>query len=197
LYNVSTDPGQQNNIYDQHPEVVRAMREHYEQWVAGTKPVMEQTNFVSVGTPREPTTWLSSCNWTGSYADNWNNLKNQHTPGFWSLQVESGGQYRVTMYLFHPAAKTPLNGKLKQITARPVAQARLLIDGAATTIQTAQTDSHVTFDIFLKKGQRVELEGQFLDRDGKVLCGAFYTFLQKKNQEGEVPSVIQYVSVGK
>lgn len=107
------------------------------------------------------------------------------------------------MYLFHPGSKTPLSeslakpgagGPARPIKSRPVAQARLLVDVAATTIPAARSDTHVSFDISLKKGQQVTLEGQFLDKEGNVLCGAFYTFLQKKDPKGNVPSLIEYVS---
>ena len=194
LHDVSTDPGQKIDLYDQHPEVVRTMRRFYEQWVAGTRPIMEQTNFVSVGTPHEAITWLSSCNWTGSYADNWGNLAKQDTPGHWNLQVETGGNYRVSMYMFHPEANVPLNGSLRRVESRPVAQARLLLDGKATTVPTTPEDTHVTFDIQLTKGNRVQLEGHFLDKAGKVLSGAFYTFLQKVDENSNGPSVVDYVS---
>jgi hypothetical protein len=96
------------------------------------------------------------------------------------------------MYLFHPASNTPLGGQLKQVAARPIAQARLIVDGSETTVQTAPTDTDVTFEISLEKDRRVELAGQFLNEDGKVVCGAFYTFLQKKDSQGETPSVIDH-----
>jgi len=205
LHDVATDPGQVKNLYEQRPEVVEAMRTHYEEWTRGTTPIMGKTNYVSVGTPHEETTWLSSCNWTGSYADNWGNLARQDVPGHWSLQVESEGVYRVSIYMFHPAANGLLNGSVtkpssggraRPIKARPVAQARLVVDGKAITVETAPKDTHVTFELSLKKGQRVKLEGQFLDRAGKILCGAFYTFVQKTDENGVASSVQEYVSAG-
>ncbi len=196
LHDVTADPGQTRNLYDQHPEVVQTIRAHYEQWVEDTEPIMNQTNFVSVGVPQEKITWLSSCNWTGSYADNWGNLASQKVPGYWSLQVEKGGNYRVSMYMFHPETNAPLNGGLKQVRPRPVTQARLLVTGeGTTTVPVEPEDTHVTFDISLKKGEQVKLEGRFLDKDGKVLSGAFYTFVQKVEPDAEPLPVIEYVSV--
>ena len=194
LHNIAIDPGQEINVYDRHPEVVRIMRDHYQQWVAEVSPVMGQTNLVSVGTPHEKITWLSACNWTGSYADNWGNLARQNTPGHWNLQVETTGNYRVAMYMFHPQAKVPLNGRLKTVKARPVARARLLIDGVGTTKPTAPEDTHATFELSLKKGQRLELEGHFLSKAGEILSGAFYTFVQHQSEHAAGPNVIEYVS---
>lgn len=181
LYDIAKDPGQKTNVYDQNPEIVRTLRDYYEQWHRRTEPIMEQTNLFSIGTPHEPITWLSACNWTDSYADNWGNLRSQNIPGHWDLQVESSGQYQVSMYMFHPDADTPLNGQLRNVKSRPVTKARLLLDSEATTKQTSATDTHATFDINLKMGQTVSLEGQFLDRDGKILSGAFYTFVQRSD----------------
>ena len=98
------------------------------------------------------------------------------------------------MYLFHPEANVPLNGSLRRVESRPVAQACLLLDGKATTVPTTPEDTYVTFDIQLTKGNRVALEGHFLDKAGKVLSGAFYTFLQKVDENSNGPSVVDYVS---
>lgn len=196
LHDVTKDPGQENNLYDQHPDVVQQMREHYEQWVKQTSPLMNQPNFVSIGTPHEATTWLSSCNWTGSYADNWGNLRSQNTPGLWYLQVEKTGEYRVSMYLFHPDANTPLGGQINRVPVRPVTQVRLLLDGEAIeTKATMPKDTHATFELSLKQGQKVTLQGNFLDKESKVLCGAFYTFVQKIDAQGNTADIRKFVSV--
>lgn len=180
LYDVASDPGQEKNLHARRPEVVRALRAHYEAWCRKIEPVMGQTNHVSVGTPHERVTWLSSCNWTGSYCDNWSNLASRNRFGHWSLQVESSGDYEVSMYVFHPEAKIPLNRSFRNVPARPVARAKLIAGGQERLADTSPTDTHVTFTLSLEKGQKLELEGKFLDRDGKPLCGSFYTFMKKK-----------------
>ena len=55
--------------------------------------------------------WAGSCNWTGSYADNWWNLAEVEGNKFgsWNLEVASTAAYEVSFYLFHPALQTPLN----------------------------------------------------------------------------------------
>ena len=40
LYDMIADPGQTTNVIDRHPEVVAAMRKAYDQWWAGTVPMM-------------------------------------------------------------------------------------------------------------------------------------------------------------
>jgi arylsulfatase len=40
LYDMLADPGQTTNVIDEHPDVVAKMREAYDQWWAGTVPMM-------------------------------------------------------------------------------------------------------------------------------------------------------------
>lgn len=181
LYDVSTDPGQKRNVYDQHPKVVQAMRDYYEKWFQEVAKVQGQTNYFHVGAKQEPVAWLSSCNWTGSYCDNWGNLATGRRFGWWNLVADSSGEYEVSLYMFHPDADTPLNKSLLNVPARPVAKAKLIVDGEATVVDTQPEDTHAVFHLSLKKGQKLKLEGQFLDAAGKPLFGSCYTFVKKSD----------------
>lgn len=179
LYNVAADPGQRENLYSKRPKIVSAMRDYYEQWCGDTQPVMEQTNYFGIGVDEEPVTWLSSCNWTGSYCDSWGNLASGICLGSWNLEVESTGDYEVTMYLFHPDSHTPLNKPLQQVPARPITKAKLIIDGKEVIVDIHPGETHATFQLSLEKDDKVVLEGQFLDAMNKPLFGAPYTFVRK------------------
>jgi arylsulfatase B len=179
LYDIASDPGQQKNVYAERPEIVKAMRAYYEDWVSRSQPLMNQTNFIRIGTANEPVTWLSCCNWTGSYCDNWGNLASGNRLGHWSLEVDATGDYEVSLYLFHPDANTPLNQPLQNVPARPITKAKLIIDGKPQVIETKPEDTHATFHVPLKQGSKITLEGQFLGQDDKPLFGAAYTFVKK------------------
>jgi arylsulfatase A-like enzyme len=201
LYDVASDPGQENNIAGKHDDVVRTMRKAYENWVAESQPVMDQTNFVTAGTDREPVTWLSACNWTGSYADNWENLADVegHKFGHWYLDVATSGDYEVSLYLFHPALQNPLSqgyDGFDKVPARPVAKAQLLVDDNVQTLDTRSEETHATFRVSLNKGEQVKLEGRFLDSAGNPICGSFYTFVQKVDEGAALPTILEYVSPG-
>jgi hypothetical protein len=199
LYDISSDPGQQNNLYDQQEDVVQKMRAHYERWAEETLPVMEQENYVTIGTTHEAITWLSACNWTGSYADNWGNLADVEGNkfGHWNLDVAFSGDYEVSLYMFHPSLQNPLNqgyDGFSIIPPRPVAKAQLLLDDKTETVDTRPGDTHASFRVKLDQGQQVKLEGRFLDSEGNPLCGSFYTFVQKLDESAPIPSVAEYVS---
>ena len=63
LYDISTDPGQSNNIAEQHPEIVAEMREFYEQWWAELKPTFSQTTEIYSGHPEHPVVSLTAHDW--------------------------------------------------------------------------------------------------------------------------------------
>ena len=50
LYDMQKDPGQQNNVVEQHPDVVDAMRAEYDRWWKATRPLM-----VNEDAPMSPT----------------------------------------------------------------------------------------------------------------------------------------------
>ena len=180
LYDIASDPGQRNDISSQHPKVVQAMREFYEKWCRDSRPIMEQSNYVKIGDDREPVTWLSSCNWTGSYCDNWGNLATGTCLGHWNVEVETPGEYEISLYMFHPDSHTPLNHSLLNVPARPVAKAKLIVGDRRMVQDTKPADTHATFTVNLKQGDKMNLEGQFLDAQGEPLFGACYTFVKKK-----------------
>lgn len=57
-----TDPGQQNNFYDQRLEAVRTLKDHYESCGTDTEKIMEQTNYMTVDSEKESMIWPSACN---------------------------------------------------------------------------------------------------------------------------------------
>ena len=74
LYDLSTDPGQQNDIAEQHPEVVRKLEDYYNRWLEDALKGYNQTRYIYIGTEHENPCMLYSSDWQGSYADNVGNL---------------------------------------------------------------------------------------------------------------------------
>ena len=177
LYDLATDPGQNSDLAAQRPEVVKTLREHYERWSDATKPLLNPINYVIVGSPAEPTTRLTSADWLGPYAGDWQVLGRADLPlfGGWNIETGSAGNYEISLYLFPPEAATPLNQSMRSAPARPITGARLLVDGKEYIGPTAGSATHARFNIPFLVGERHRLEGQFLDRAGQPLCGAFFT----------------------
>jgi len=165
-----------------HPDVVAAMRKHYEQWWAKTYPLFEQRRYIHVGSEKANPVMLYSCDWHGSYADNFGNLAAGNQIGTWDVVVEREGQYRITLSRWHPAADcaldAPLEGPLGKGKAVPVAKARVKVGDADVSKPTAGGQKQVSFTLGLKAG-KTQLSTWFYDKDGKPLCSAYYTRVER------------------
>ncbi len=184
LYDLATDPGQEMNIASQRPDIVKVLREHYEFWLGPTKAVMGRPNFIQVGSPAENPTVLSAADWAGPYCGEWAELKPGATPkfGHWDIEAAATGEYEISLYLFPPESGTHLNESFRNVPARPVTGARLLLDDKVCTLRTATDTTHARFVIPMQQGERHRIEGQLLDASDQPLWGAIYVLVRPATQ---------------
>jgi len=182
LYDVSTDPHQDKDVAAQHPDIAAAMRKHYEQWWAKTYPQFEQKRYIHLGSEKANPVMLYSCDWRGSYADNFGNLAAGNQIGSWDVVVEREGQYRITLSRWHPAADcaldAPLEGPSGRGKAVPIAKARVKVGDADRSRPTASGQKRVSFTLPLDAG-KTQLSTWFYDEDGEELCSAYYTRVER------------------
>ena len=176
LYDIALDPGQKTNVAGEHPDIVRAMREHYERWWAQVEPIAKEPCRVHIGSDRENPARLTCADWYMVYADNFGHLQ-QNVNSYWNLQVERPGDYRFTLTRWPPEADAALDVALTGPTgegkALPIAKARLKITEFDESKSVAPGDKSVTFAVRLKAG-KTRLQTWFYDAAGNELCGAFY-----------------------
>jgi len=176
LYDIALGPGQKTNVAGEHPDVVRAMREHYERWWAEVEPIAKEPCYVHIGSDHENPVRLTCADWYMVYADNFGHLQ-QKVNSYWNLQVERAGDYRFTLTRWPPEANAALDAALTGPTgegkALPIAKARLQIDEFDESKSVAPGDKSVTFAVRLKAG-KTRLQTWFYDAAGNELCGAFY-----------------------
>jgi len=184
LYDMSTDPGQKADLAARRNDVVQVMRKHYENWTGVTRQFLRFENYNVVGSPAEPVTLFTSADWIGPWAGDLKELGRTDLPlfGAWNMEAAATGDFEIRLYLFPPPADTPLNQSLRNVPARPVAGARLLIDGKEYMTQTTPAATHARFTIPLRQGDRHRIEGQFLDASGKRICGAFFAQVTRSNR---------------
>ena len=180
LYNLANDPGQKTNVINDYPEVVRLLREHYAQWRREMTPLQKQVNTISIGVDSEPTTFLSSANWIGSYADSWHNLRGGRKNGYWDIQVERSGRYEIALYGWPKGCGAALNAPFKGLRARAVAEAKLKIGDKGVKKKTAPGDMSAVFTVSLAKGDKPRLQSWFYDKAGKDLGGSYFVYVTKR-----------------
>ncbi|HAF58291.1 MAG TPA: N-acetylgalactosamine-4-sulfatase, partial [Opitutae bacterium] len=63
LYNIETDPGQEQDISGKHPEKVAKMRAFYDAWWAELEPTFARTTELHIGHHDHPVVSLTSHDW--------------------------------------------------------------------------------------------------------------------------------------
>ena len=187
LYDVHTDPGQQTNVAEQHPEVVSRLYEFYDQWWKSLAPNQRPLQAIPIGKDPNPV-HLDIAEWEGVWVDFSNAVRQgERVNGVWHLQVSHEGRYTFTLRRWPeelglpmraPAPKGPwpyAAGK-----ALPIGKVRVEIQGQTAMANVAEDIDAVRLTLALKAGRTV-LKTAFLDGQGKILCGAYYTDVQREH----------------
>jgi arylsulfatase A-like enzyme len=182
LYDIASDPGQKADIAEKHPDVVKAMREHYERWWAEVEPIAKEPCYVHIGSQQENPVNLTCADWHMVYADNFGHLQ-QKVNSYWNLLVEREGEYQFALSRWPPesgaAMDAQLNGPRGEGKALPVAKARMQIGDFDESRPVAPGDKSATFTTRLKPGN-TRLQTWLYDASGTELCGAFYVIVTRQ-----------------
>lgn len=181
LYDLTTDPMQAHDLAMTRPDVLAALRAHYESWLATTRQMAGRPNHIVVGTPNESPTVLTAADWIGPYCGEWSELKESAQPKFGAWDIEAGatGNYEVRLYFFPPESGRRLDESFRAAPARPVAGASLRLDDREYTMRATPAATHVRFEISLQLGERHRIEGRLLDAMDRPLWGAIYVLIRR------------------
>ena len=202
LYNVANDPHQDRDVAGQNPEVLKGLNSYYDDWYQHAYAEFRNPRYIHLGHPGVPEVILYASDWQGDSCDNPGTLALGTAKGRWDIEVESTGDYRVELSRWPFESGKPLTEDAKgrapdpsaveshfasdqptgeggkknfreQGGARPIAKAQLMVADSNQTIDTKPGDKTATFTLHLK-ASKTRLTANFLDKDGKILCGAFY-----------------------
>lgn len=82
LYDMQADPGQQQNVADQHPEQFKTMVKFYDRWWDELEPTFAQTTEIYIGHKDHPTVTLTGHDWIQSELPPWNQQHIRGAEGF-------------------------------------------------------------------------------------------------------------------
>ncbi|MEI8196927.1 MAG: sulfatase-like hydrolase/transferase, partial [Phycisphaerae bacterium] len=183
LCDLAKDPHQDRNVAGQFGKVLQDLSRFYDGWHKVAYAEFLKIRYIHLGDPGVPEVDLYANDWNGDYCDWKDNLIAGKAVGSWDIEVETPGEYKVELSRWpFESGKTltegwSLDGGKKSSSgetgARPIAKARLLIADQDKTMETKAVDTSAAFTLALKPGS-TKLTAQFLDAQGKVLCGAFY-----------------------
>ena len=166
LYDIVSDPGQQKNIAEDHPNVVKRLRGDYEKWWTSLAPALAQTVRYGLGGAENPTT-LASHDWlmSGVKQAAWHQShvsRGSLINGAWAVDVEQAGEYEITLYRWAPYLNKAMGIK----------KARLAIGKIDEEIALTNDATKATFRVTIKKGPAM-LQSWLTRPDGKQ-HGAYY-----------------------
>lgn len=94
LYNLDSDPMQENNVIEKHPEVVEKMRKHLYDWWDDVKHVANEPQRIIIGSDKENPLMLSGVEWLDVFIDQQTQvMRGQRKFGYWLLEVAEAGEY--------------------------------------------------------------------------------------------------------
>ncbi|MEM7394920.1 MAG: sulfatase-like hydrolase/transferase, partial [Verrucomicrobiota bacterium] len=184
LYHVGRDPGQSKNVAADHPDVLEAMKTHYETWHAEAKQLFDRTRWIRIGSTAANPMILYAQDWAGDYCDNPGGLSAATAHGSWKVDVDRAGVYEIELRRWPKEAdKSLTEGWAKgpggtARNARPIAAANLSIAGKNYTLDTMSGDTHAAFRVELPAG-KTQLSTLFLNADDRSLCSAIYVYLRR------------------
>lgn len=178
LFDLTTDPGQQTDISQQHPGRVAAMKQEYEKWWAEVEKENAQHPFVYIPVRSSE---ITEINCMDLFPDNdqytaWNQelvkKEQNNSSGVWKLQVNKKGRYKIE------ASQLPREASesLLPVFESPGA-AFLQVNKGRRHIKGGIKAKKTIWKIKLPKGD-IDFTTGFQDAEGKTIV-AQYVYLEK------------------
>jgi len=187
LYDINKDPGQENILAKEYPEVMDSMKAFYKKWWSQVEPGIDQFVPVIVGSENENPVILDSHNWVEGAINGQRGIARALGPsngGDIHIHVAQEGRYRIELsrWPFHLnrglrtiGPETTIGGtQIETGKAMPVEFGCLSIDGKEPLISKRRdNETAVTMEIELSAGRKT-IRAWFKDLNEKDLCGAYY-----------------------
>lgn len=197
LYDIKADPGQENDIADQYPEVVQSLREDYEAWWNSVSTLFDKETRIVVGNDAANPVDLTCHDWiTDDPVTPWHQAYIREArpgTGFWALKVDQPGRYAISLRRWPVEVNTAITKGLPEgdpvpgLTAFretpgkaiPVESAILKIGSYNAEMPVSPTDEAVTFEVDLPAGD-VNMEGLFrYGPEDDDVVGAYYAVAKR------------------
>ena len=193
LYHIETDPSQKNNVINEYPEIVGAMKKEYEKWWEHSNPDTTPLRFV-VGHDAQNPTRLAASDWATPFAGGlsaregspkvedtpfgrdkwWVGYETDYDSYPWPIEVSAPAKYDITLFLHDSPALKPIGQKYAVLE---------LDDGIVIQDVEPQATS-ITFEKELQTGNN-NIRAWFTDDpNGEWIMGsstpAFYAYFRRK-----------------
>ena len=195
LYNLETDPEQRNNIINEHPEKVTALRKAYDTWWAEISQTYKDQPYIYIGHEDENPMTLYCHDWhTEKEATPWHQRHIRSAfidNGYWLVKVAETGKYNVKLRRWPKETGLALNAEASIRPAKEgtsvkatkigkalnIVNARLKVQNFDEAKKVDANNEYVEFEVNLEAGETTCQTWFTLD-DGTEL-GAYYVTVEK------------------
>jgi len=189
LYDLDTDPLQERNVIEEHPEIAGEMQEAHDAWWQEVEPMANQAQRVIIGSDEENPMMLTACEWWDVFVDQQRQVRiGERKNGYWHLHVERAGTYTFELRRWPSESRLALDeacavtqvtdGVLEEGVALPISRARLMMDRRVYTQDVAPGDLSASFRVELEAGPML-LHTWFDDERNQPICGAYYVYVTR------------------
>ncbi len=187
LYDITSDPGQQTDLADTHPDVARRLRDELDAWYAEVAPGMAEYCRIVLGADAENPSRLDAMDVMGDVAWHQGHIASaQRSTGKWAVEFDRPGRYRFALQRWPDELGLPIDAALPRAQAdrlahgRSVDECRAITPGAARLVAFGQAhtqpvqpgETAATFEVDIDPAGPTDLEAWF-DGDGDPR-GAYY-----------------------
>lgn len=168
LYDIRQDPGQQQNVIDNHAQVAQELSDQYDRWWDEISQRFDETTLLYIGAPQQASVQLSSHDWMIPDLRQlpWNQPHVHQRPlsnGPWRIRAARAGRYAFVLRERPEVAEFPLTAT----------EARLRIGDLVDERQAVPPDATgVRFEVRLPAGD-MELQTWLIESD-QTSRGAYY-----------------------
>jgi len=194
LYEISTDPGQKNNIAEKYPEVVCKLLAAYEEWWADVSQNKDDYQYAIVGSKLENPMKLCSHDFHAengypAWSQDMVRIGNGEN-GHWAIEVAKSGKYEIELCRWPKESKLNLSDSAPEGSPIPdgipykkgkainIKQARIEINGLEFVKEVRPGSQSVKFTIRLNAG-KTTLQTWLKDDQGEQR-GAYYAYIKRK-----------------
>ncbi|WP_111708982.1 arylsulfatase [Lutibacter citreus] len=199
LYNIKTDPEQENNLADQYPEIVQELSKKYDAFWEEIQIANNPYPRPIIGSGYDEETWLTCDAWilddpnipTWDQSHVLSAVKNN---GLWPIEIASEGEYQFDVRRWPKEIDHPISAALsaknsgdifsrgkpvirKKGIAIPAVKVRLEIGEKKLEIKIKDIDNSAVFNVQLPAGP-TNVKAWLIDIDGNEQ-GAYYIYVSK------------------
>ena len=197
LYDMRSDPGQKENVFDKHPEVAKRLTAFYDAWWTELLPSFKNDTAIYLGHAADNPARLTSHDWITTGSTPWNQShvrkaqNGDKNTGFWNVKVTEAGEYKISLRRWPEESDLAIDAPLaagadvpgvtpyRATVGKAISpvKATIKIGDVSATSDVKPGDKHIDFILKLPES-KTRMTAQFVGSDGEI-HGAYFVYVTK------------------